>query len=506
MGNESLYGITQETIDITNQIIKSGTQNLRRLPTSAPAAGKDITVAGNVLVGYPLEAPSKKLYPIEDSMRRRVPRWTNPLGGTYAHWKVVLAINAAKLKSGVAEGALNSYITISDYDKSAKYITLNMAGRYTDEARFMSRKFEDVPAYTMLSTLQSLMIDEDIYIIGGTDAKINKPTSPAGAATLTAADGVADSATAGSLTALTAYDWGVSALTLHGYLNAAKGRIAGTDAVDETDACLATNVSTGGGVTAVDLSWTAVKGAFAYNIYGIGTGGTKLYLKTVTTNRATVTTIVAGGAGTVNTADQTKDVYGYQGLAQQIVSLTDVSGTGTYGTMTAYYKSMDGAQLNGDGAAGISEVDDALQNIWNTARISPTVMLVNAQESRSFKALAIGSSATNATRVMVAMDGQAEFKAGAGVTAYWNPFTAQWIPIITSLHCAPGTILLLGERVPYPNSETPNNFEVELQQEYYAEEFARTDRKQPLGVSCIGALKLYFPAACGIIQCVAPTI
>ena len=85
------------------------------------------------------------------------------------------------------------------------------------------------------------------------------------------------------------------------------------------------------------------------------------------------------------------------------------------------------------------------------------------------------------------------------MTAYYNPFTAQWIPILTSLHMAPGKILMLGERVPYPNSQTPNNFEVELQQEYYGEEFARTRRVQPLGVTCIGALKLYFPAACGVI-------
>lgn len=496
MGNETMYGITQETLDITNQIIKAGAQNLRRLPTTAPAAGKDITIAGNVLVGYPLEAPSKKLYPIEDSMRRRVPRWTNPLGGTYAHWKVVLAINSGKLKAGVAEGAVNTAISIADYDKSAKYITLNMYNKYTDEARFMARKFEDVPAYTMLATLQSLMIDEDVYIIGGCDAKINKPTG-----SLT----VADSATAGSLVASTAYDVAVSALTLHGYLNGAAGRIGGVDAVDETDSLALTTYTTGVGITAADLSWAAVKGAFAYNVYGVAHSGTLLYLKTVTTNKTTVTTITAGGTGTVNSADQTKDVYGYQGLHQQIVALTDVSGTGTYGTMTAYYKTMNGAELNGDGAAGITEIDDALQNIWNSARISPTLMLVNAQESRSFKALAIGASGTNATRIMVAMDGQAEFKAGAGVTAYWNPFTAQWIPIITSLHQAPGTIHLFGERVPYPNSETPNNFEVELQQEYYAEEFARVERKQPLGVSCIGALKLYFPTACGVIQNIAPT-
>ena len=121
------------------------------------------------------------------------------------------------------------------------------------------------------------------------------------------------------------------------------------------------------------------------------------------------------------------------------------------------------------------------------------------------KKLAIGTSGSNATRITVAMDGQAEFKAGAAVTAYYNPFTAQWIPIIVSVHMAPGKIILMGEKIPYPNAETPNNFEVELQQEYYGEEFARVARSQNLGVTCIGALKLYYPTACGVIANIAAT-
>ena len=136
MGSENLGGITQETIDMTRQIIGAGVQNLgqRRLPTSANASGKDISVASNFLYGYPLEAPSKKLYPIEDAMRRRVPRYLNPVGGTYAHWKVVTAINSAKIKAGVAEGVLNTKISISDAEKSAKYVTLNTAKQLTDRA------------------------------------------------------------------------------------------------------------------------------------------------------------------------------------------------------------------------------------------------------------------------------------------------------------------------------------------------------------------------------------
>ena len=74
-------------------------------------------------------------------MRRRVPRWVNPVGGTYAHWKVVTAINSAKIRAGVAEGAINTAISITDAEKSAKYITLNMYNKYSDEARFMGRRF-----------------------------------------------------------------------------------------------------------------------------------------------------------------------------------------------------------------------------------------------------------------------------------------------------------------------------------------------------------------------------
>jgi len=485
--------ITQETIDMTRGIIQGGPQALRS-PTSAAAVKTGITVGADYLYGYPLEAPSKKLYPIEDAMRRRVPRFVNPMGGLYAHWKQITAINSGKIKAGVAEGAVNTAITLTNEEKSAKYKTLSMYNTYSDESRFMGRKFEDIPAYAMLALLQSLMIEEDIYIIGGSDAEITGSTN--------APTGLAAAASSGSLTPGSNYYFAVSALNLHGYLNGANGRATG-DSNGESQACAAVGPSTGS--SGYELTWADVKGAFAYNVYCY-TSATVRFIATVTTNKYTVTALGAS-TNVVNVADQTRDVYGYAGLMQQICNLTEHSGLtyGTYGTMTAYYKSMDGEELNGDMAAGVVEIDEALQSIWNSARISPTVMLANAQEARSLKALAIGNAGTNAARIMVAMDGQAEFKAGAGVTAYYNPFTAQWIPIVVSTHMAPGTLMLLGERVPYPNSETPNNFEVELQQEYYGEEFARVARSQPIGATCIGALKLYFPPACGIIKCIAPT-
>ncbi len=60
-------------------------------------------------------------------------------------------------------------------------------------------------------------------------------------------------------------------------------------------------------------------------------------------------------------------------------------------------------------------------------------------------------------------------------------------------------MIAIGETIPYPDSEVANNLEMELQQEYYGEIYARTDRSTPVGVSMIGALKFYLPGACGII-------
>ena len=48
----------------------------------------------------------------------------------------------------------------------------------------MGRKFEDIPAASMLFTLQSLMQEEDIEIIGGNDALLAAPTGLAAADSL----------------------------------------------------------------------------------------------------------------------------------------------------------------------------------------------------------------------------------------------------------------------------------------------------------------------------------
>ena len=476
---------TQETLELA-QGLKPGP----RLPTSEAAQKAVGLLAANLLYGYPLEAPSKKLYFIEDTMRRRIPRILNATGGVAAHWKQITAINSAGIMPGVVEGAVNTAITFTTAEMSAIYKSLNMYNTYSDESRVFGRKFEDIPAYGMLATLQSLMIGEDIDLIGGNQNALGVPTT-------VVATGA--TVTGGSLVFGTAYSVVVSALTLWGHLNGAAGH--GTaEAPNETNATLTggahINVQPGGSNNAFTVTWDDVPGAFAYNVY-ISTYATNtpFYYSTVTVNTATI--LVNKTSGNVsNTADQTAKTTGLSGIMEQ---LTYGAGAGPSAT-GVYYKSNAGAAPTSDGAGGCTEIETMLTYSWNHFRISPTVLVLNAQEAKSLKKLTIGTSSTNATRIMVTPDGKNEFLAGSAVNAYWNPYTRQNMEILTSVHTAPGTILALGESVPYPNSETPNNFEVELQQEYYGEMFARVARSTPIGVTCIGALKCYLPGACGIIK------
>ncbi len=470
---------TEETINLA-----IGIKSRDRMPTSESIKG-----VGSFQFGYPLETPAKSLYFIEDAIRRRIPRVVNPVGGNTARWKVITGINSARVKAGVDEGAVNTELTMTDAERSAAYKTLNMYNRYSDESKFFGRRFTDIPQLGMLITLQNLMIQEDRYILGGNQNTLNTAMA---AATITATGAVT---TGGALVSGTSYAVAVSALTLHGYLNQATGRGGGVNSPDETIAKVLGSQTPGGSNNSLNLAWTDVPGAFAYNVF-ISTQATNtpFYRATVTTNRYTVLANLTSG-NVSNTADQTADTRGYSGILEQ---LTLGGNTG------AYYVSLDNAALTSDGAGGVAEIETALQSIWNNFRVSPTLLLCNAQEARSIKKLSIGTATSNSVRISVTPDGKTEFGAGSAVNAYWNPYTSQWIKILVSVHAPPGKILLLGENVPYPNSETPNNFEVELQQEYYGEIFARTARHTPVGVTCIGALKVYLPGACGIIANCAP--
>lgn len=446
-------------------------QSLQKGEKVLAGSKKSITTALN-LVGYPLEAPAKKLYFVEDTMRRRIPRKLSEVGGTACHWRAITTINTNAVRPGVAEGALNTMLDIATEDRYATYKSLNMAQPYTDEATIMGRRFQDVPELAMLTTMQALMIAEDLEIVGGASTAISAP------ATVTAVDDA--SVTTGIPSAT--YVVSVSAVGIYGWRFKSAGH--GTaDAIDETTATSATSVSLTA-THAISATWDDVPGACGYNVYVDG-----YYYGFSATNTITITSIPASTANVPNTNNTTGSANDFDGILTQLVASTS----------NAYYKSLDGAQLTSDNAGGIVEIEEMLASIYDNYVISPTVMLVGLDILPALTKAAIGNSATAPTRFVTVDEGKNGLSAGSAVTAYYNKYTGQYIEIVSTVHCPAGKIIAVAENVPYPSSETPNNLEIDLQQEMYGEIMARTQRQTTVSVSEIEALKIYLTGGCGII-------
>ena len=400
-------------------------------------------------------------------------------------WKAITAINAAGLSPFVAEGERNSVLSTTEVDKSQSYKSIGHDDFTTFEAIQAAEGFEDVRALSVANTLSALMVDEEKAILGGNATDIGKPAATGFSA--------ADEASAGPFTAATAYDFGVSALTLFGYLNGATGRSGGVDANGETDGRTLTTFSTGSGKTSVTLTWAAVRGAVAYNVF-IGTHSGTLYYAFTTTQtsitiNSTVLAALPGSGNTPNTADQSGDALAFDGIIPQI----QAAGGG------AYFKDLAGGTLTADNAGGISQWDVALKYLYDHSRIGPSLVLVSSQEAQNAlrKIAANGSSTVLRLTAAVAPDGSVS--GGLMLADYLNKFTQQRVPVMTHPYLPAGNTLFLSEKLPYPNNNVPNVFEIDVRQEYTQYEWALVKRRYEYGVYASECLKAYFPAGCAAL-------
>lgn len=478
LATQPVAGVSAETVEAVRAALASQATVANGDPALlAQATTQGISTATGI-VGINLEAPSKKLFPVLSPLRNRFPRIAAAMGATAVQWRAITAINAANTKAGVGEGLRNSVVSTTEVDKSQAYKSFGLDDSVTFEAQWAGRGFEDVRAMATSNLLSATMVEEEKIILGGNVGAIGKPAS------LTAAT---STATGGSLSNGTAYDFAVSALTLYGYLNGAQGNDGSADADDETDGRTGT-ATTGAGDEAIQLSWPAVRGAVAYNVYGSADGGTPFYIATVTDCKYTVLS-VPGSGNVANTADQTADALSFDGVIPQIQAAA--SG--------AYFADLEGAALTGDNAGGIVEIDEMLKSLWDEARIGPTVILVNAQEAMNMLTKIAANGSTTTFRLSMSVGADGRVSGGMRLGSYLNKFTQQDIPIEIHPYLAPGTILALSERLPFPNNNVPNPFVVDVRAEYAQYDWALVQRKWEFGVYASECLKVYFPAGCGSI-------
>lgn len=482
--------ITQETIELAKSAIRS--------PQSIVQNGPGVYKAGiNVaegLVGINLEAPSKKLFPVYSPLRNRIARIKAAMGASAVQWKEISGINTANLWAGVAENTRNSFNTTGTNSRTASFKTIGHDDYVGFEALAQSKNFEDVRATAALNLLYALMISEEKMILGGNVTAIGKPAS----ATVVASD------TGGAL-AVGTYNVRVSALTLMGYDQSADGN-DGTDSAGESDGRNNTAAGVIGAVTTGSLAvtWPAVKGAVAYNVYVTAAGGavgTATYKVTVTVNAYTVTTLaVSASTNTANAADQTAQATQFDGVISQIEKNANAS----------LFVDQANASLTSDSAGGIVEFDTMLKNMWDLYRLGPTAILCNSTEALNITKK-IGGSSSLAYRIYL-QDGQKNVTGGIFVGSYLNKFASSFaegfpneVPIKIHPNLPQGTILFFVESLPYPNNQIPNVWEIETLLEYTQYEWALSTRKYEFGIYAMEVLKGYFNACQGAMVCVKAT-
>lgn len=483
-----------------NSLPEDKKERLKKSLDAATAAPLQKDVTGNSgmttavgLVPYSLEAPALNLWPVVTPLRNAIPR--KVIGGTGHHWKRITAIDTDQDYGFVAENTSTTsnsvagragFMKISEVDDLVTFKTLGLDNFITWDARYggntsvnsgMDFRPDQV---ARLAALQAVMMREERAILGGNATQLAAPGAPA-KATTQPATGV------GSLANSTAYKITVSALTLLGYRKASSGGTGATSAAGETTAAASTALSTTAGGNAGDkaiaITWTAIPGAVAYNVYGGSNGGDeRVYLGTTTTNTFTVRSVTGLSAHVPNAANLTADTNGYDGLIK------------LFATKGGYALSLDGAALTGT-KNYITELDTAFRSFFTTYQLGPTRVFMSPADIRKAIDVVTGSSAPYVR--LDAKGGDMNFVGGLGVSGVLNNYTNQRVDFEVHPYLPAGTMLLWCDNFGqyYPNVNIPNPVEMLLAYDYISVDFAVTALRQEFGTYVKGAptLRAGFP-------------
>jgi hypothetical protein len=461
------------------------------------------------LVNYDLQAPAKLIYPVITPLRNRIPRRRGN-GGTATHWKTVTGINTANIAAGVQEGKRGGVITDNVVDVLAQYAGLGLENSVTFEAEYASVGFDDVRSLAVETTLQSLMIQEEQEIIGG-----NGGASPVALGT-TPTPTLSQSGTGGTFSAGT-YSVICVALTNDGYITGSvSGGILASVTRTNADATTttygggsaqkssnATVVIASGTTNSISATVTAVNGAVAYAWFW-GAAGNEVLGAITTINSVVITGLATGSqtAASLPSSDNSVNSTVFQGLLYQIFASGSNSYIATQPTGTAG----TGTPLTSDNAGGIVEINTAFRSFWDDYRVSPTMMIVNAQELNNITAKVIASGGAPLFRLNLdaarASVSDLTLTAGTVIGSYLNKFTmggGQVVPVMLHPNVPAGTIIFYTDNLNYPVSNVRNPLEMRTRQEYYQTEWPLRTRQYEYGVYVDEVLVNYFTPAFGII-------
>lgn len=462
---------------------------------------------GTGLVAYDLQAPAKNLYPIITPIRNALPRVGGGIG-TATNWRQVNSITGSGFDATgwVPEGQRAGKMSYSTSNKSASYVTLGEEDDVTFEAINAGRTFEDVNATMSMRLLQKTMRKEEMALLfGNTSNALGTPATPT-----TSASGSGSSLGSATLSVI------VVALSGEGYKNSSlSGGVATSTTVTGADgktfslnggssnkSAAASQAVTSG--QTLFASVTPIAGAVAYAWY-VGTSGNEK-LEAITSINSVAITALAGThqAATAVTADCSTNSTAFDGLFTWALK----AGTGAYMKALATGTAGTGTTLTASGRGSVTEIDDMLQNMWDTYNLSPTVLFMNSQQIRNVTDKVLSNSSGPLLQMFKTPEEAYQLTAGGTISAYYNPFQlngGQRIPVKIHPDVPPGTVIGWAENLPidYQSNEVPNVAEVKTRQDYYAIDWPVVTRARGRGVYVEEVLAVYAPFALGAITNIA---
>ena len=440
------------------------------------------------LSGYSLEAPAKQLVPFASPLRNIIPRRISKTGDS-THWKAITEVNAAG-KATAIEGARGNGMKYTVEDKLAAFKVIGLQDSVTLEAEAAGRNFQDVKATATTNLLLRVMTEEEKIILGGNRTSLGTVATPTASAVTDATSTI----TAGS------YSVKVAALTLVAanrvVTNMQIANMKGLEipATDSSNQPITgafdgvTAASTAGSVTVssgegISATVTPVKGALAYAWF-VGASGSET-LQIVTTNSAmSINKLVTGGSS-APTADGSADPLAFDGIIPQIIA-----GGGLY-------YDMGNSQLTA-AAGGIAELDEINSRLFNQYKNGPTRYLVSEQLAKDITSAIVKNN--GAPTLFVNNGEKNDITGNYMVRRYVNKSYGGENVIIDVHPWLPnGTMVVMCDRVPYPNTNIPSVLEMECGYDYRQLEYAMTTPQYEFEVRTFEALKHYFPACQAII-------
>jgi hypothetical protein len=201
-----------------------------------------------------------------------------------------------------------------------------------------------------------------------------------------------------------------------------------------------------------------------------------------------------------------------QALANGSVANLVTHGSGV--SQGAYYHSLDGGQLTVSGAA-IGEIDDMNRAIYDAYQLTPTRMLMGSQAMNDIANAVLDNPQAVTWLVPTDREGRARVVAGGHVGTYLNKtVNGQPIELWLMPRLAPGKIVSVVDRVPFPGANIDVALQARTQYDFFRFQYGANRQtgvsnggpRQDFEIRSRQAFVNRVAPLCGILDNIAPGI